>query len=138
MKIKKINKEFLDLYYKNKLVAYEFDEENGKIYLTDTYRAFIINYEDFVFRFDLFRQCKLKHLLDDTNYIDGIITNEIYRDVNDLRLITDKDKLLNIKVNNKYLDLFDNPEVKIKDELSPILVYENGVLVGLILPIKEY
>ena len=36
MKIKKINKEFLDLYYKNKLVAYEFDEENGKIYLTDS------------------------------------------------------------------------------------------------------
>ena len=139
MKIKKINKEFIDLYYKGKIVAMEFDEESGKIYLTDSYRLYVIKYEDFIFRFDLFRKVKLKHFLDNTNYVDGVITNGLYTsDKNDLRIINSKDGLITIKVNNKYLDFFDNPKVKVKDEKSPVLIYENDECVGLILPVMEY
>ncbi len=138
MKLSKINKEFIDLYYKKKLVAYEFDEENGKVYLTDSYRMFIINYEDFIFRFDLFRNVSLKKLCDDTNYQEGIITNTLCVDKYNMRIITDKDNLLNIKVNDKYLELFDNPEVKVLGEDKPVLIYEKGEIVGLILPIKVY
>lgn len=138
MKIKKINKEFLDLYYKKKLIAYELDHDNGKVYLTDSYRLYIINMEDMALNFQLFKPVSLKKLIDDTDYIDGIITNTIYNDNDNYRLITGKDNLLNIKVNDKYLDLFDNPEVKIKDNKSPVLVYENNEIVGLVMPIKEY
>lgn len=64
MKISKINKEFLDLYYKKKLIAYEVYE--NKVYLTD------------------------------------------------------------------------NPDIKVIADNKPVLIYEKGELVGLILPIKEY
>lgn len=138
MKIKKINKEFLDLYYKGKTIAYEFDEENGKVYLTDTYRMFVINYEDFIFRFDLFRTASLKQFNEDEGYIDGIVTNTIYSDDINTRLITNSDNTLNITINEKYLDLFDNPTVKIKSEDKPVLIYENDVFVGLVLPIRRY
>lgn len=138
MKISKINKEFLNLYYKKKLIASEIDYDNGKIYITDSYRLYIINIEDMALNFQIFKEVSLKQLIDDTGYVDGIITNTIYNDVDNYRLITGKDNLLNIKVNNKYLELFDNPEVKIKNDHSPVLVYEKGELVGLILPIKEY
>ena len=138
MKINKINKEFLDLYYKKKLIAYEFDEEKGKIYLTDSYRLFVINYEDFIFRFDLFKKASLKGFCNDLGYQEGIITNTLYKDKYNMRLITGKDNLLNIKVNDKYLELFDDPEVKVIADNKPVLIYEKGELVGLILPIKEY
>lgn len=139
MKLKKINKEFMDLYYKKKLIAMEFDEESGKIYLTDSYKLFVIKFEDFIFRFDLFREVSLKHFLDDSNYVDGVITNGLYTSNKvDLRIINSKDGLINIKVNNKYLEFFDNPEIKVKDEKSPVLIYENGECVGLILPVMEY
>lgn len=138
MKINKINREFLDLYYKKKLIAYEFDEEKGKIYLTDSYRLFVINYEDFIFRFDLFKKASLKGFCNDSGYQEGIITNTLYKDKYNMRLITGKDNLLNIKVNDKYLELFDDPDVKVIADNKPVLIYEKGELVGLILPIKEY
>lgn len=138
MKIKKINKEFLDLYYKNKLIAYELDEDKGKVLLTDSYRLYILNIEDFILKYDILTPATLHTFLDDSGYFDGIITNEIYKEQYNLRLITGKDKLIHIKVNDKYLELFDNPSVKIKDEKSPVLIYENNELVGLILPIINY
>ena len=97
----------------------------------------VVNYEDFVFRFDLFRTASLKQFNNDIEYVDGIITNTIYSGDINTRLITNADNTLNIKINEKYLDLFDNPEIKIKAEDKPVLVYENGIFVGLILPIKE-
>ena len=141
MKISKINKEFLNLYYKKKLIAYELDYDNGKVYLTDIYRLYIINMEDMALNFQLFKPVSLKQLIDDTGYVDGIITNTIYNYKDNYRLITGligKDNLLHIKVNDKFLDLFDNPEVKIKDNKSPVLVYENNEIVGLVIPVKEY
>lgn len=137
MKINKINKEFLDLYYKKKLVAYEFDEETGKVYLTDSYRMYVINYEDFIFRFDLFRKCSLKNLLNDDGYYDAELS-DTFETINNIlcRILYVKDKI--IKVNNKYFDLFDNFTLKAKDERSPILVYENEDFKGLVMPIKEY
>lgn len=138
MKLKKIQKEFLDLYYKGKTIAYEFDEENGKVYLTDTYRLYVINYEDFIFRFDLFRTASLKQFNIDEGYTEGIITNTIYSGDINTRLITNSDNTLNITINEKYLDLFDNPTVKIKSEDKPVLIYENDIFVGLVLPIRRY
>lgn len=140
MKVNKINKEFLDLIYKKKTIAMDFDEENGKIYLTDTYKLFVINFEDFIFRFDLFRKASLIGFNDDTNYLKGIITDVIYKDEDKIekRLITSEDGAINIKVNNKYLEYFDKPKVKVLSDDKPILIYENDKFVGLILPIKEY
>lgn len=137
MKLAKINKEFLDLYYKKKLVAYELDEENGKVYLTDSYRMYIINYEDFIFRFDLFRRVTLKPLLSEDGYNEAEFTNN-FKSINGIiyRMIRNDNNEL--YVNNKYLDLFDNFTLKIKDNKSPVLVYENEELKGLVLPIREF
>ena len=43
-----------------------------------------------------------------------------------------------LKVNDKYLELFDYPDIKVIADDKPVLIYEKGELVGLILPIKEY
>lgn len=138
MKVSKINKEFLNLYYKKKLIAYEIDYDKGKVYLTDSYRLYIINIEDMALNFQIFKPVSLKQLLDDTGYVDGIITNTIYNDKDNYRLITGKDNLLNIRVNDKFLDFFDDPEVKVLDETKPVFIYERGELVGLVLPIRVY
>lgn len=138
MKVSKINKEFLNLYYKKKLIAYEIDYDKGKVYLTDSYRLYIINIEDMALNFQIFKLASLKQLLDDTGYVDGIITNTIYNDKDNYRLITGKDNLLNIRVNDKFLDFFDDPEVKVLDETKPVFIYERGEFVGLVLPIRVY
>ena len=136
MKISKINKEFLDLYYKKKLIAYEVYED--KVYLTDNYRLIVMNVDDCILDLSKFKNVPLVKLCNDFGYQDGIITNTLYQDKYNMRLITSKDNLLNIKVNDKYLELFDDPEVKVIADNKPVLVYENGELVGLIVPIKEY
>ena len=136
MKISKINKEFLDLYYKKKLIGYEVYED--KVYLTDSYRLFVMNVNDCILDLSKFKNVPLVKLCNDFGYQDGIITNSLYKDKYNMRLITDKYNLLNIKVNDKYLELFDDPDIKVIDDNNPVLIYEKGELVGLILPIKEY
>ena len=136
MKISKINKEFLDLYYKKKLIAYEVYED--KVYLTDSYRLFVMNVDDCILDLSKFKNVPLVKLCNDFGYQDGIITNTLYKDKYNMRLITGKDNLLNIKVNDKYLELFDDPDIKVIADNKPVLIYEKGELVGLIVPIKEY
>ena len=136
MKISKINKEFLNLYYKKKLIGYEVYED--KVYLTDSYRLFVMNVNDCILDLSKFKNVPLVKLCNDFGYQDGIITNSLYKDKYNMRLITDKYNLLNIKVNDKYLELFDDPDIKVIDDNNPVLIYEKGELVGLILPIKEY
>lgn len=137
MKINKINKEFLDLYYKKKLIAYEVYE--NKVYLTDSYRLFIMNVDECVLDLNKFRNVPLLKLCDDANYEKGLITNGLIdSDKYTIRTLINKDNTIKVNVNDKYLKLFDYPEVKVKDDHSPVLVYEKGELVGLILPIKEY
>ena len=136
MKISKINKEFLDLYYKKKLIAYEVYED--KVYLTDSYRLFVMNVDDCILDLSKFKNVPLVKLCNDFGYQDGIITNTLYKDKCNMRLITGKYNLLNIKVNDKYLELFDDPDIKVIDDNKPVLIYEKGELVGLIVPIKKY
>jgi len=138
MKISKINKEFLDLYYKKKLIASEVDYDNGKVYITDSYRLYIINIEDMALNFQIFKQVSLKQLIDDSNYEDGLITNNLIDGEYTIRTLINKDNTIKVNINDKYLRLFDNPDIKVKGDDKPVLVYEKGELVGLILPIKEY
>ena len=136
MKISKINKEFLDLYYKKKLIAYEVYED--KVYLTDSYSLFVMNVDECILDLSKFKNVPLVKLCNDFGYQDGIITNILYKDKYHMRLITGKDNLLYIKVNDKYLKLFDDPDIKVIGNNKPVLIYEKGELVGLIVPIKEY
>lgn len=135
MRIKDINKEMLNQYYKDKRVFY--DEMNDKILVTDSYRMYVLNESDFILDKNKLRKVDLSRFIDDSGYIESTITNNLkFMDKIILRTISNENKSL--LVNNKYLKLFDNPEVKIKDDHSPVLVYEKGEFVGLILPIKEY
>lgn len=137
MKISKINKEFLDLYYKKKLIAYEVYE--NKVYLTDSYRLFVMNVDDCILDLNKFRNVPLVKLCDDTNYEDGLITKGLIdSDKYTIRTLINKNNTIKVNVNDKYLKLFDDPDIKIIADNKPVLIYEKGELVGLILPIKEY
>ena len=135
MKIKEINKKFMDLYFKGKNIVYQ--KEDNYIYITDSYIMYKLKEEDFILNINLFKQLDLLNFLNETDYKDSIISDELFiKDKNKLRLIYNND--YKIKINNDYLKYFDNPTLKIKNETSPVLVYENDLLAGLICPIKEY
>lgn len=135
MRIKDINKEMLKQYYKDKRVFY--DEINDHIFVTDSYRMYVLNENDFILDKNKLRKVDLSKFIDDSGYVEATITNKLeFIDKIILRTISNENNSL--LVNDKYLKLFDNPEVKIKDDHSPVLVYEKGEFVGLVLPIKEY
>lgn len=86
---------------------------------------------------------KIQYIIDYGFDYDGFNTVESLKGLIDsdkytIRTLINKDNTIKVNVNDKYLKLFDYPEVKVKDDHSPVLVYEKGELVGLILPIKEY
>ena len=127
----------MDLYYKKKLIAYEVYE--NKVYLTDTYRLFVMNVDDCILDLSKFRNVPFVKLCDDTNYEDGLITNGLIdSDKYTIRTLINKNNTIKINVNDKYLKLFDNPDIKVIADNKPVLIYEKGELVGLILLIKEY
>lgn len=134
MKIKEINKKFIDLYFKGKNIACQ--KEDDYIYITDSYIVYKLK-EDFLLNVNLFKQVNLLKFLNETDYKDSIISDTLFiEDKRKLRLIYNND--YKIKINNDFLKYFNNPILKIKNETSPVLVYENDLLVGLICPIKEY
>ena len=83
------------------------------------------------------------YLFDDYDYVDGIET-KTYAEMkaNNKKLlgviIKNEEKNLEVIVNKKYLELFEDYTLKIKSDVLPVLVYEKGIVVGLILPIKRY
>lgn len=135
MKIKEINKKFMNLYFKEKNIVYQ--KEDNYIYITDSYTLYKLKEEDFILNINLFKQVNLLKFLNETGYKDSIISDELFiKDKIKLRLIYNNE--YKIKINNDYLKCFDNPTLKIKNETSPVLVYENELLVGLICPTIEY
>lgn len=141
MKIQKINKNLLDTYYKNKILYYQ--KLDNVCYVTDSYIAYKLPANEFMLDTEKLKTCSINYLFDDNNYVDGVET-KTYEEIksNNKKLlgviIKNEEKNLEVIVNKKYLELFDDYTLKIKSELSPVLVYEKGIIVGLILPIKRY
>ena len=140
MKIQKINKNLLDLYYKNKILYYQ--KLDDVCYVTDSYIAYKLPANEFMLDTEKLKNRAFNYLFDDYDYVDGVET-KTYEEMkaNNKKLlgviIKNEEKNLEVIVNKKYLELFDDYTLKIKSEVSPVLVYEKGIIVGLILPIKR-
>ena len=141
MKIQKINKNLLDTYYKNKILYYQ--KLNNICYVTDSYIAYKLPANEFMLDTEKLKNRSFNYLFDDYDYVDGVET-KTYEEIkaNNKKIlgviIKNEEKNLEVIVNKKYLELFEDYTLKIKSELSPVLVYEKGIIVGLILPIKRY
>ena len=140
MKIQKINKNLLDTYYKNKILYYQ--KLDNICYVTDSYIAYKLPANEFMLDTEKLKNCTFDYLFNDNNYVDGIET-KTYEEIkaNNKKLlgvvIKNEEKNLEVIVNKKYLELFEDYTLKIKSDVSPVLVYEKGIVVGLILPIKR-
>lgn len=141
MKIQKINKNLLDTYYKNKTLYYQ--KIDDICYVTDSYIAYKLPANEFMLDPEKLKNRTFNYLFDDYDYVDGVET-KTYEEIksNNKKLlgviIKNEEKNLEVIVNKKYLELFEDYTLKIKSEVSPVLVYEKGIIVGLILPIKMY
>ena len=141
MKIQKINKNLLETYYKNKILYYQ--KLDNICYVTDSYIAYKLPANEFMLDTEKLKNCTFDYLFNDNNYVDGIET-KTYEEIkaNNKKLlgvvIKNEEKNLEVIVNKKYLELFEDYTLKIKSDVSPVLVYEKGIVVGLILPIKMY
>ena len=141
MKIQKINKNLLDTYYKNKILYYQ--KIDNICYVTDSYIAYKLPANEFMLDPEKLKTCNINYLFDDYDYVDGIET-KTYEEIksNNKKIlgvkIKNEEKNLEVIVNKKYLELFEDYTLKIKSELSPVLVYEKGIIVGLIMPLKRY
>ena len=141
MKIQKINKNLLDTYYKNKILYYQ--KLDSICYVTDTYIAYKLPSSEFMLDTEKLKNRTFNYLFDDYGYVDAVET-KTYEEIkaNNKKLlgviIKNEEKNLEVIVNKKYLELFEDYTLKIKSNVSPVLVYEKGIIVGLILPIKRY
>ena len=140
MKIQKINKNLLDTYYKNKILYYQ--KLDDICYVTDTYIAYKLPANEFMLDTEKLKNRAFNYIFNDNNYVDAVET-KTYEEikVNNKKLlgviIKNEEKNLEVIVNKKYLELFEDYTLKIMSEVSPVLVYEKGIIVGLILPIKR-
>ena len=140
MKIQKINKNLLDTYYKNKILYYQ--KLDNICYVTDSYIAYKLPANEFMLDTEKLKNRAFDYLFNDNDYVDGIET-KTYEEIkaNNKKIlgviIKNEEKNLEVIVNKKYLELFDDYTLKIKSDVSPVLVYEKGIIVGLILPLKR-
>ena len=141
MKIQKINKNLLDTYYKNKILYYQ--KIDDICYVTDSYIAYKLPANEFMLDPEKLKTCSINYLFDDYDYVDAVET-KTYEEIkaNNKKLlgviIKNEEKNLEVIVNKKYLELFEDYTLKIKSNVSPVLVYEKGIIVGLILPMRKY
>ena len=141
MKIQKINKNLLDTYYKNKILYYQ--KLDDVCYVTDSYIAYKLPANEFMLDPEKLKTCNINNLFDDNDYVDGIET-KTYEEIkaNNKKIlgviIKNEEKNIEVIVNKKYLELFEDYTLKIKSEVSPVIVYEKGIIVGLIMPMRKY
>lgn len=138
MKVQKLNKELLSIYYKKDKRVYA-QLVKDKVYVTDTYRAWIIKNEDFLIDVDKLKKVNLDKFFNDDGYEPAVKTNEL-KQMNDFVgvYVTNEDGSVKALINKKYFDVFENYTLKIKSDTLPIFVYEHEELIALVLPAKVY
>lgn len=138
MKVTKLNKELLNLYYKKDKKIYA-QIVHDKIYVTDSYRAWILKYDDFMLDMNKLKTTDLAHFFNEDGYIPGHKTNQLVEMEGLVGVyVKSEEQDFEVLINQKYLDIFENYTLKIKSETQPVLVYENDEVVGLILPMRTY
>lgn len=138
MKVTKLNKELLNLYYKTDGKIYA-QIVHHKVYVTDSYRAWILKSDDFMLDMNKLKTTDLAHFFNEDGYIPGFKTNQLVEMKGIVGVyIKSEEQDFEVLINQKYLDIFENYTLKIKGEYAPVLVYEHDELVGLILPMRTF
>ena len=139
MKVTKLNKELLNLYYKTDKKIYA-QIVHDDIYVTDSYRVWKLKYDDFMLDVNKLKTTDLVHFFNEDGYIPAYKTNQLVDMKNGIVgvYIKSEESDFEVLINQKYLDTFENYTLKIKGETQPVLVYENDELVGLIIPMRQY
>lgn len=138
MKVQKLNKELLNLYYKTDKKIYA-QIVHDDIYVSDSYRVWKLKYDDFMLDMNKLKTTDLAHFFNEDGYVEGMMTSKYIKikDILGVQII-DSEGSIDVTINSKYLDMFENYTLKIKSETAPVLVYENDELVGLIVPMRKY
>ena len=136
--IKKLNNFLLNCLYKGKKIYYS--THNTKISISDGCFISIVDRSDIYIdlaKCELIENMYEKFIPDDSNYLFTDITNTIELSKGkDIRILQNNNN--KILVDNKYLSLFEDNVLKSNKDIDPVLVYNDGEIIGLILPIKEY
>lgn len=139
MKVQKLNKELLNIYYnKDKRIYAQLVED--KVYITDSYRAWIVNKEDFILDINKMKNVDISKFFNEDGYITAHKENR-FVEMTDGTMgvyLTSDETDFEVLINKKYLDVFENYTLKIKGEREPVLVYEHEELVGLVLPMRTF
>ena len=146
MNIKRINNDLLGRLYKGKNVYYSdltiISEDNTCNYylLSDSYFVAILDINN---TFINLEKCKyIKNMYenlipDDSKYLYTHVTDTIMLSGKDnLRVLENENN--KILVNDKYLELFKDCTFKSLNDTKPIICYEKGEVVGIILPVKQF
>lgn len=148
MKTLQIQKEFVtkierykktsDLFHKVICDVTE-KEVRGHVAIGDACRIYIIDDNDFYLDSTKMINDRCCGILRDTEKEDGYenawLTNEM-KAVGRGRFNRIENSETYAYVNEKFLKYFEDPTFKIKHPHEPVLVYENEVLRGLVLPMK--
>lgn len=114
-------------------------EVRGHVAIGDGYRIYLINVEDFYLDSTKMSNHKYCEIIRDTEKEDGYENAWL---TNDMKTVKREkfNRIENSKTyayaNEKFLKYFEDATFKIKHPHSPVLVYENAILRGLVLPMK--
>ena len=142
MKVQKLNKELLNLYYKKDKLGHPTvyaQLVHDYVYVSDTYRVWKLKYNDFMLDINKLKTIDLAHLFNEDGYIPGYKTNRLIERKDGITgiYLTSEEEDFEVLINKKYLDIFENYTLKIKGEFNLVLVYENDELVGLLMPMRN-
>lgn len=126
-------------YTGGKIIFGSYDENTVGV-TTDGFVMYLIPEKDFIFdKVKLNRApTDVKRLINTQGYEDAVRSNEsIAADKKTLAIF--KNDNVEVFVNLKLLKAFDNrtSTYKIKSPQTPVLVYENNILVGFVMPTKH-
>ena len=140
MKVTKLNKELLNIYYRKDSKLYA-QLVHDYVYVTDSYRVWKLKYDDFMLDMNKLKTTDLAHFFNEDGYVPGYKTNQLV-ETNDGIIgvyIKSEESDFEVLINKTYLNKFnDNCTFKVKGEHEPVLVYEYDELVGLVLPMRKY
>lgn len=147
MNIKRINNELLGRLFKGKGVYYSDltiingDETYNYYLLSDSYFVAILDINNTYINLDKCKYVKNMYenfIPDDSEYLYTHVTDTIMISGKDKLRVLENENYKNILVNDKYLELFKDCTFKSLKDDKPIICYEKGEVVGIILPVKQF
>lgn len=121
-----------------------FQEDEDFIYVGDGFVAHKFLKEECFLNLkneaESIKSLDIKYLLDDTkfNKIDLVLTSDMKIVQNYIvqKLKGENEDNIEVWINTKFLKNFENPTFRGSDGISPVIVFEENEIVGVVLPIR--